>query len=343
MKRSTGIDLIKTVAILSVVMIHVSAQYLVVYGTVGTWQYDASVVWRCLCGAGVPLFLMCSGALMLRPEKELTVKRLYSHNVLRLIIAMLVWAFAYKLWDMYFGGGLNGAAVIRSIKEILLFNQNFHLYYIHIMLLVYVFLPVTRSFVKNASDREMRYFLIIWFIFGILYPTLKPYWPLVLIKGFPEQWAMNMTYSAIGYTVLGWYISKNNKSAKLGAVLAAAGFAAVCLPTLLVSRSDGVLFENCLGGMTVGICLLAAGIFILCLHVDDMGRKIGSFVTYVSKASFCIYLCHMFFVYILQGIGAFTAVTPIAAIPLLTIAVTAASTAVYWIISHIPVINRWIV
>ena len=41
---STGIDLIKTIAIFSIVMIHVSAQYLVVYGAVGTWQFDASVV-----------------------------------------------------------------------------------------------------------------------------------------------------------------------------------------------------------------------------------------------------------------------------------------------------------
>ena len=234
-------------------MIHVSAQYLVVYGAVGTWQFDASVVWRCLCGAGVPLFLMCSGALMLRPEKELTVKRLYSHNILRLVIAMLVWAMAYKLWWLYFGGALNAANIVNAFKEVLLFNQEFHLYYIHIMLLVYFFLPVTRSFVKNATEKEMRYFLLVWFLFGILYPTVKPYWPFNLVGDIPSQWSMVMSYSAIGYGVLGYYINRNRFSVKTGMLLAVIGYAAVLLPTLLVTRANGVLFQGCLDGMTFGM------------------------------------------------------------------------------------------
>ena len=66
--RSIGIDLIKLIAIFSVVMIHVSAQYLTVYCTAGAWQFDASAAWRSLCAAGVPLFLMCSGALPSKAE-----------------------------------------------------------------------------------------------------------------------------------------------------------------------------------------------------------------------------------------------------------------------------------
>lgn len=63
----------------------------------------------------------------------------------------------------------------------------------------------------------------------------------------------------------------------------------------------------------------------------------------MSRASFCIYLCHMFVMYTLQNLGAFTVVTPAVSIPLLTAAIVAVGTAVYWVISHIPVLNRWIV
>lgn len=341
--RSIGIDLIKLIAIFSVVMIHVSAQYLTVYCTAGAWQFDASAAWRSLCAAGVPLFLMCSGALMLRPEKELPLKRLYLHNILRLVIAMLVWSFAYKLWGLYFSGQLNGAGIARSLKEILVFDQRFHFYYLHIMLLVYFFLPVTRSFVKNASEKEMNYFLLAWFALGILYPTLRPYRPLSLIQGFPTQWAMNMSYAAIGYGVLGYYINRNRFSVKTGMLLAVIGYAAVLLPTLLVTRANGVLFQGCLDGMTFGMCLLSAGIFILCLHAGEGLKKGKGFVAYMSRASFCIYLCHMFVMYTLQNLGAFTVVTPAVSIPLLTAATVAVGTAVYWVISHIPVLNRWIV
>lgn len=341
--RSIGIDLIKLIAIFSVVMIHVSAQYLTVYCTAGAWQFDASAAWRSLCAAGVPLFLMCSGALMLRPEKELPLKRLYLHNILRLVIAMLVWSFAYKLWGLYFSGQLNGAGIARSLKEILLFDQRFHFYYLHIMLLVYFFLPVTRSFVKNASEKEMNYFLLAWFALGILYPTLRPYRPLSLIQGFPTQWAMNMSYAAIGYGVLGCRLCQKRLPAKTGAILAAAGLAAVLLPTVLVSRNNGALFEGCLNGMSAAVCLFAAGLYILGLCAGEKIRRGRGPVEFISRASFCIYLAHIFVLDVLQSLGAFGLITPLLAIPLLTTVIVAVCCAVYWLISHIPVLSKWIV
>lgn len=343
MKRSVEIDLAKTIAIFGVVMIHVTAQFLLLHGTVGTWQYDSAIFWRVLAGLGVPLFLMCSGALMLRPEKELTLKRLYLHNVLRLVVAMLVWAIAYKLWIPLLKHQLTAAFVIQSVKEVLVFNQQFHLYYIHIMLLVYFLLPVTRSFVKNASEKEMRYFLAFWFVFGILYPTVRGFWPFNLISGIPVQWALNMTYAAVGYCVLGWYLKEKMPSVKLGAVLAAVGFASVLLPIIIITRAQGALYQAFLEVMTVGMCLYAAGVYILCLHAGRSMKRGKGFVAYMSKASFCIYLCHMFVLYTMDKFGAFDFAVPLVAAPLLTLAIVAVSTAVYWVISHIPVLKNWIV
>lgn len=342
-KRSTGIDLIKLIAIFSVVMIHVSAPYVTGRCDIGTWQFNASAVWRCLCTAGVPLFLMCSGALMLRPEKELPLKRLFFHNILRLVIAMLVWSFAYKLWGLYFSEQLNLEGIVRSLKEILVFDQRFHFYYIHIMLLVYFLLPVTRSFVKNASEKEMIYFLLAWFALGILYPTIRPYWPFSLISGFPLQWAMNMSYASVGYGVLGYWLSRKRFSAKLGAPITAVGFAAVLLPTILKTPANGELFLNALGGMSVETCVFATGLFILGLCAGERIRRGRGFVEFISRASFCIYLVHIFVIDELNNLNAFDLITPVLSIPLLTLVIVAVSCAVYWVISHIPVLNKWIV
>ena len=64
---------------------------------------------------------------------------------------------------------------------------------------------------------------------------------------------MVMSYSAIGYGVLGYYINRNRFSVKTGMLLAVIGYAAVLLPTLLVTRANGVLFQGCLDGMTFGM------------------------------------------------------------------------------------------
>lgn len=341
--RLIGIDLIKTFAVACVVMIHVSAGFASDAGMIGTAQHALSVVWRCLCGAAVPLFFMCSGALMLRAEKELSIKKLYLRNVLRLIVAMLVWATFYRLWNLLVSGEMSVQGIVHALKDVVLFRHEFHLYYIHIMLLVYAFLPVTRAFTDSASERLVRYFLLIWFLTGILYPTLKPYWPFNLVRGFPEQWAMNMSYSAIGYTVLGHYLRSRRPSAALGGVLTLGGFAAILLPTLLVTNARGELFMDCLGGMSAPMCVFAAGLFILGLRAGDGLKKARGFVAYMSKASFCIYLVHVFVMRVLMHYGAHTLLAPVLSIPAMTLAIVAISTAAYWVISRIPVLRRWII
>ena len=43
-------------------------------------------------------------------------------------------------------------------------------YYLHILLLVYAFVPVARVFVRSASRRDLEYLLAVWFVTGILFP-----------------------------------------------------------------------------------------------------------------------------------------------------------------------------
>lgn len=71
-KRDYTIDLIKTVAILSVVMIHASAPFLT--GDVTNSFWPLACFFRSLASGGVPLFLMASGALLLRPEKYMPLE-----------------------------------------------------------------------------------------------------------------------------------------------------------------------------------------------------------------------------------------------------------------------------
>lgn len=51
----------------------------------------AGLLWSALSHAAVPLFLMASGALLLDPTRELSLKKLYTKNFPRLLAAMLVW------------------------------------------------------------------------------------------------------------------------------------------------------------------------------------------------------------------------------------------------------------
>ena len=142
-QRDQAIDILKSIAIASVVLIHVTSHGWGVY-EINSVDWVANMFWATLARPAVPVFLMCSGALMLPPEVGLTLRKLYMKNLLRVVLAMYFWAIAYKVYHMLTQGGVSVDALARGLKQVLVFNQEFHLYYIHMIILVYACLPVTR-------------------------------------------------------------------------------------------------------------------------------------------------------------------------------------------------------
>lgn len=287
--RNAAVDLMKTIAILGVVTIHTaSAGY---GGGVLSINWTSAVLLRCIVGASVPLFFLCSGALMLDPDKELTERRLFTRSLPRLLIALMVWATFYKLLDLVIAGTCSVGDLIFGAKEVLLFKHKYHLYFLHIMLLVYLWLPITRLVVAHASKRNLQYLLGLWFAFGIVYPTVRSFWPFTLLTGIPVQWLMNMTYAAIGYGILGYYMKAYPISLRSAWICLSAGILMVFGGTVILSVQKDSLDTRFWEGMTLGIAIMTIGIAGICFRKDGIGRS--RVATALSKASFCIYLVHV--------------------------------------------------
>ena len=341
LKRDSSIDLLKTIAIFCVILIHSSS--LVMLGAVGTANWYFGVFWGSVSRFAVPVFFMCSGALMLRPGKELPLKRLWGKSILRLVLAMLFWAFAYKCFHLLTAGALTLPNLWQALKEILLFNQEFHLYYLHIILLVYALLPVLRLITAHADKRLLQYILAFWLLLGILYPTLLPYWPIRLLNGIPSQWMLNMTYASIGFCFLGYYMRAyppRKKSLYLAAFLL--GLAATMGATVFFSLKNGALYEHFLEGMGVSVCLMAYGVFGLCLGFAPKERARRIYL-HLSKASFCVYLVHAFLLPYAQSFIARDILSPALSIPLLSLANMALCLLAYELLSRIPIVNKWLI
>lgn len=256
--RFPAIDILKTFAVFGVIVIHLCGPLLYSY-PVGGKEWNEVLFLRTLVSASVPLFFMCSGVLLLNPDKELGLGKLYFKTIPRILTAMFFWGALYKIYHLAASHTLCADSLLNSFKELLLFNQEYHFYYMHIILLVYIFLPITRLFVKYASEQMILYALAVWFAFGILYPTVSVFYPFSLLSGMIPQWGINMTYSAIGYGVLGYYLSKIKNKKAFGVMTAAVGMALTFVCTFVKSAETGWLYEHFLGGTTLGVCLIAGG------------------------------------------------------------------------------------
>lgn len=341
-RRDAAADFLKAFAIIGVLLIHASTDGY--QSPMGSFDWFAALFWGSVSRASVPIFLMVSGALMLDPRRELSLKKLWTRSLPRLLLALLVWAFAYQLYRLvFFSGGITAAGLVQAAKDTLLFHHEFHLYYLHIILLVYALLPLTRLVTAHADKRTVEYLLLLWVLLGILYPTVKGLWPFTLLYGIPIQYALNLTYASVGYGLLGWYLHSYARSWKGWLAVAAAGFALVYGGTVVSSLAQGALNTRFLEGASPGVALLAAGVCGAAFAVlrDREGTRAARLL---SRASFCVYLVHVFFLYLLKSLGLWANAGPcVLFVPLTAAAILACSLAVWKVLSSIPWVRSWLI
>ncbi len=347
-RRSGAVDAAKTVAIFGTLLIHASANG-GFGGEVGSFGWTASLFWGSVLRCAVPVFFLCSGALLLPPEKNVTVRSVWTKYIPRILIALLFWAAMYEAYDLaltwHRTGVLESAALRQAVKNFLLFQHKSHLYYLHIILLVYAVLPLTRLLTARADGRLLRYGLLLWAVLGIVLPTVRMFPPLSLIQGIPAQYPINLTWAAVGYGVLGYVLRERGaeRRPRFYVLLYLAGFALTFLGTLEMSISQDKLYTAFLQGTSPGVCLEAAGVYGFCVSVFA-DRKPYRLTETVSRASFCIYLVHLFFLENLTEHGFSAAVLPsVWVVPALTMTVFALSFAVWLVLRQIPVVNHYLI
>jgi len=340
-ERDPALDALRALAIVMVLTIHAASNGLTLPPSDPGWW--GALLWGGLARPAVPLFFMCSGALML--GRDIPLKRLYGHNILRILIAMFCWAMLYKLAHLL-SGGFTLAGLWQSVKEVLVLNQEFHFYYLHILLLVYAFLPAARVFTRSASRCELVYALGFWCVTGIIFPLIRHFWPFTLVYTMNASWyIMNMTYSAIGYGLLGYFLRQYGGSIprRWYAAALAAGTAVVMAGTAVCSQRAGALSEIFLEGMSPGPMLMAAGLMGLAVTRPSWPEGPRRVTEGLSKASFCVYLSHIFFLRALARLGLTSAVMPLFTIPVLVVLMLALSWAVYLVLRRIPVVRTWLI
>lgn len=345
-ERAAWLDILRVLAMLAVMLVHVSAPGWSSLPTdSGAWL--AHTFYDSLARLGVPLFFMISGALFLDPAYAFSFKQVLKKNVLRLVTAYLFWSVIYVLCSGYFvpRGGMVSSAV-HFVMQVL--GGSFHFWFIIALLALYLLLPFLR---KIAAERRLlRYFLLLWLIFGICLRSCRELDILgATVSELLDEANLYFVWGYTGYFLLGYYLYSadiSRAATRLLGIGALAGLAATCLMTWLSSRGGQNMFW--FDYMRPNILLLATGVFAagkrLLAARSFSERGVRAWAA-LGKWSFGAYLCHML---VLTGLERWPGLSsmslnPWLMIPLLTLLIGVISYGISWILNKIPFVNRWLV
>ena len=343
--RIPAVDYAKTLAIICVVMIHVSSEVLL-GRQVGSAAWLEGLFWGSLARGAVPLFLMCSGVLFLDRTDGLSVRHIWKRNIPHILLALLVWAAVYKLVPRFLREKVTADALRAILLELLCGQHEGHLYFLHIMLLVYAALPITYTFAANADEKMERYALVFWIIYGVLLPTAKSFGLLHAFSGIFLQWPLTLAWGAIGCTWLGHFLIKRDPMpVYLAATMILIGFTICFSGTWVRSVHAGKLEAQMLEGLSLGPCFLAVGFFSICMRLGKKGYgKLECIAKALSGGAFCVYLVHLLVLRVLAHVGFSTSCfRPAISVPFLALLCLSGSYCIYLLLKKIPLVNRWII
>lgn len=344
-KRMIHYELLRILAAFSVVMLHSAAQFWYSLD-VNSTEWVIANSYNALFRFGVPVFVMISGALFLDENYQLDLKRLYKHNILRLVIIYAVWSCLYGLLDCYFLGfeTLDIKTVLREM-----INGRYHLWFLPMIVGIYMLLPILKSWLAHAEKRNVQYFLLLFIVLQVGGETIRALTVTDEIHTLLDLIDVQMVCSYLGYFVWGYYlahvgIGESCKKLVYGCVLPAL-LCNILLSNYLLqkyNRQIGVIYDSY--GVFTFIEVTALFVFGISKWQDiSLKSGVQKAVYEVSAGTFGVYVMHIGLMELTERIGIHSMMLAnIAGIPLYAIGCFAVCLLVAMLVRRIPIIGKYI-
>ena len=230
-ERQRGLDALRAVAVMAVVVIHVAATALqrVAPGSAGWWAadvYHAAVVWA------VPVFVMISGALLLDPRRPYTACEFLARRAGRILVPLVFWSAVY-LGVRFYRGQVDA---VQAAVDLLFGVPYAHLWYLYMAAGLYLATPPLRGFVAGASRADLRYATALALTVGMA-ANLAGY-----LIGLPSPLAVILFVPFVGYYLLGHLLSDRRAEARLPSPAVLITVAAVA--SILTAIGTGLIRQS---------------------------------------------------------------------------------------------------
>lgn len=278
-------DYIRTLAAVLVIMMHSVIENFapsVAKGEPGYLILKMVLAISLVCNV---LYIMLSGALLLKPSRE-SIKDFYLRRLGKVLIPTVSYYLLYMIQgygEAVFEDGL-GKGILTILKGLMTSRPEYmlHMWFIYAILGLYIFAPFLRILIANITEAQLFGLIVAGFVFDI-FGTVLPMFGIGFGIDTPIAGWM-------GVFLLGYYITTEHAKNKypLFMILGALGLVTTCI--LVYQRPDLLYYESNWAPL---MWLEGAGIFAFFIYFRKIFGKRNIIIASISKYNFSIMLVHV--------------------------------------------------
>ena len=277
--RAAWADLCRALAIFGVVMIHACGAAFYAFEKIPLSDWLAANALDSLSRAAVPLFLMLSGALLLRQPAQAFSFELIIKRLARVAIPLVAWSLLYLYRNQVLSGQPS------DWLSILVTPAMYHLWFAYTMVGIYLLLPFLAAMFETVrhSNRAALYLTGLW-VAAICMPVYlrsPTFEPLLGYCGYFLLGALLATRQSVRLPVLAWV----------------ALYLVACSVTFLLtwhySATAHAPVERFYNYFAPNVALGAVGVFMAVIRFE-CSQPIASCLQWLQEHIFIVFFVHVY-------------------------------------------------
>ena len=297
-KRDLNIDIMRIIACIMIIIIHVSSELLLNFNP-STYTWNISNIFDSLSISAVPIFVMITGILLLNPKKEISIKRLYLKYIPKMILVLFIASLFYSLWYC-FGLHMYNFSLGNYIKYTII--GPYHLWYFSVIFFLYIITPVAKIVTSSDKNNISKYILGILIISSILYTIqdcrFMPYFEYINLL-LEKMYYKNILFWG-SYYLIGHYIYNTNELDKYKRIIYVLGIVGLFF-CITLTRYDSIKYNTYnfpfYNNFGFPVYVMSIALIYLMKNIKIKHKKI---IDILSKSTFGIYIIHLFVLQLLN-------------------------------------------
>lgn len=364
-RRAVHFDLVRFIATFAVVQLHIATPWLWRESDTQSAFWIVCLMFDTIGRAGVPIFLMISGALLLSHNEPYT--DFFRKRFTRVFVPLFFWTIVYEvhlvlqsyyqiapedrqgLWSYLQHTELWWHQVLRNPFAGAVYD---HLWFLYMIIGMYLVTPLLRKLVPVLSRTDQWYLLALWVFSDVVLPLAYNYWDFSLGFNIP------IVTPYLGFYLMGYYLMHyqfSKKQIRFTWIVFVVSYIANVIFAWYDSDVHDKMQVFWLSHHRPGIFIMAGSAFILLEHYAmhafrNFSERKYKILAYMGGTTFGIYLLHPLIIEAFEGIfmgviGIYPPaihVAPFITIPVAAIIVTAITMGIVTLMQKTPVLKRFV-